>query len=234
MQCRIAEDKEILLRGPWVFQGYYKSPEATAEMLKPASDDPEGPIWLHTGDIGGIDADGYLRITDRKKHLIITAGGKNLSPANIDKAIREASPLISQVHVHGDRRPYISAIIAPSPLETLELGVGYGVVTRDELEAHTAELLANPTGRSGALEEAMKRVTTHPEMRATIRAAVVRGNGKLADVEKVKRFVILERDFSQERGEVTPTMKLKRKAIETLHAALLDRIYDDPSFALEP
>lgn len=234
MECRIAQDKEILLRGPWVFQGYYKNPEATAEMLKPASDDPEGAAWLHTGDIGELDADGYLRITDRKKHLIITAGGKNLAPANIEKAIREASPLISQVHAHGDRRPYVSAIVAPSPIETLEQGVTYGVVTKDELEARTAELMANPTGRSAELEAAMQRVTGHSDFRAAIRAAVARGNANLAQVERVRRFIILDRDFSQEHGEITPTMKLKRKAIETQHAATIDRLYEDPDFALEP
>jgi len=234
MQCKLAADHEILLGGPWVFQGYYKDPAATAEMLKPAADDPGGPAWLHTGDIGSVDRDGYLRITDRKKHLIITAGGKNLAPANIEKALREASPLIAQVHAHGDRRAYVSAIIAPSPVETLELGVGFGVVTQAELDSRTAELLANPTGRSAELETTMRRVTGHPDFQRQIQDAVRRGNAKLAQVEQVRRFVLLDRDFSQERGEVTPTMKLRRKAIETLHAPLLDRLYDDPNFGLSP
>ena len=234
MQFKIAADQEILLGGPWVFQGYYKDPAATADMLKPAADDPAGPSWLHTGDIGTVDSDGYLRITDRKKHLIITAGGKNLAPANIEKALREASPLIAQVHAHGDRRPYVTAIVAPSPIETLELGVGYGVVTTAELEQRTAELLANPTGRSAELEAAMRRVTGHADFQKLIRDAVRRGNEKLAHVEQVHRFVLLDRDFSQERGEVTPTMKLRRKGIETLHAPLLDRLYEDPSFGLTP
>jgi len=234
MQSKLAADQEILLAGPWVFQGYYKDPAATAEMLKPASDDPNGPKWLHTGDIGTVDGDGYLRITDRKKHLIITAGGKNLAPANIEKALREASPLIAQVHAHGDRRAYVTAIVAPSPVETLELGVGYGVVTKDELVALSAELLANPTNRSAELEATMRKVTSHADFQKQIRDAVRRGNGKLAQVEQVRRFVLLDRDFSQERGEVTPTMKLRRKSIETLHGPLIDRLYDDPSFGLSP
>ncbi len=234
MQCHIAPDGEILLAGPWVFQGYYKNPEATAEMIKPAIDLPEGRAWLHTGDIGVVDADGFLRITDRKKHLIITAGGKNLAPANIEKALREASPLIAQVHAHGDRRPYVTAIVAPSPIETLELGVELGLITKPELDERTAELLANPTNRSAALEASMRKVTGHSDFQSRIRQAVARGNKHLAQVEQVRRFALLDRDFSQERGEVTPTMKLKRKGIETLHAALIDRLYDDPTFGLEP
>lgn len=233
MECRLAPDHEILLRGPWIFQGYYKDPDATQAAIKPASDDPSGAPWLHTGDIGRIDEDGFLYITDRKKHLIITAGGKNLAPANIEKALREASPLIAQVHVHGDRRPYISALVAPSPIETLELGVIYGVVTKAELDLRAAELMAHPTGRSAALEAAMHKVTSHPDFQKKIRDAVMRGNARLAHVERVRRYTILDRDFSQERGELTPTMKLKRKTIETLHAALFDRLYADPEFGFD-
>ncbi|MBL8784087.1 MAG: long-chain fatty acid--CoA ligase [Deltaproteobacteria bacterium] len=223
MECRIAEDGEILLRGPWVMKGYYKQPEATAACI-----DNDG--WLHTGDIGVVDADGFLTITDRKKHLIITAGGKNLAPANIEKAIREESPFISQVHAHGDRRPFVAALIAPSPIETLELGVTLGLVTGDDLETRKAELLADPTSRTPALEAAVGKVTRHPTFVDKIVAAVRRGNAKLAQVEQVRRFAILDRDFSQEHGELTPTMKLRRKDIETNHAATLDRLYADPSF----
>ena len=222
MQHQIAKDGEVLMRGPFVFQGYYKNPEATAQTLVDG--------WLHTGDIGRVDQDGYLFITDRKKHLIITAGGKNLAPANIEKAIREESPLISQVHAHGDRRPFVAALIAPSPLETLSLGVDLGLVTKDELERRTVELLAAPTSRTPELEASMRKVVTHPELTRRLTEAVRRGNTKLAQVEQVRRFAILERDFSQERGELTPTMKLKRKEIETAHQATLDRLYDDPAF----
>lgn len=226
METKIAEDGEVLMRGPFVFKGYFKNDAATAETVKDG--------WLHTGDVGSVDADGYLRITDRKKHLIITAGGKNLAPANIENAIKNQSPLISQVHAHGDKRPYISAVLAPSPLETLELGVTLGVVTQRELEQRTAELLANPSGRSEALEEAMRRVVKKEAFRDALVAAVRAGNKQLAAVEQVRRFSILDRDFSQEHGELTPTMKLKRKAVEDKYQSLFDRIYDERGFALEP
>ena len=226
MEQKIADDGEILLRGPFVFKGYFKNPEATAETVV---DD-----WLHTGDIGSIDADGYLRITDRKKHLIITAGGKNLAPANIENAIKNQSPLISQVHAHGDKRSYVSALLAPSPIETLELGLSLGLVTEAELAERTNELMENPSGRSEALGKALAKVVVHEAYIREARDAVRQGNEHLANVEKVRRFTILDRDFSQENGELTPTMKLKRKAIENKCAELFDRVYDEDGFALEP
>lgn len=224
--CRIAEDGEILVKGPWVFNGYYKQEDATRETVKDG--------WLHTGDVGEIDGDGYLRITDRKKHLIITAGGKNIAPANIERAIKGEDPLISQVHAHGDRRNYVSALIAPAPIETLEWGLERGLTTKEEIAARQKELLENPAGRSPALNAAMAKVVTHPELRERIRQAVGRGNKHLARVEQVRRFVLLDRDFSQEEGELTPTLKLKRKEIEQKYKDTLDRIYTDPSFAMEP
>ncbi len=224
--CRIAEDGEILVKSPWVFRGYYKSEDATAETVKDG--------WLHTGDVGRIDADGYLEITDRKKHLIITAGGKNLAPANIEKAIKGEDALISQVHAHGDRRNYVSALIAPAPIETLEWGVERGLVAREELAERQRELMENPAGRSEALNRAMAAVVQHPDFRERIREAVRRGNAHLARVEQVRRFVILDRDFSQEAGELTPTLKLKRKEVEAQYAETFDRIYRDDGFAMEP
>ncbi len=224
--CRIAEDGEILVKAPWVFRGYYKNEDATAETVRDE--------WLHTGDIGEIDSDGYLRITDRKKHLIITAGGKNLAPANIEKAIKSEDPLISQVHAHGDRRNYVSALITAAPIETLEWGHERGLVTRDEINERQRELMENPAGRSAALNASMAKVISNPELRERIRAAVRRGNEHLANVEKVRRFVILDRDFSQEEDELTPTLKLKRKTIEQKYAPVLDRIYDEDGFAMEP
>ncbi len=225
-ECRIAADGEVLIRGPWVFEGYFKNVEATAEML-------EGG-WLHTGDVGVIDGDGFLKITDRKKHLIITAGGKNLSPTNIEQAIKSEEPLVSQVHAHGDLRNYVSAIIAPSPLETLAWGESRGLCSKEELIARTAELMSNPSGRSEALHRAMAKVIAHPEFQERIRAAVVRGNARLAHVEEVRRFIILDRDFSQEHGEMTPTMKMRRKDIERKYAATFERIYREEGFALAP
>lgn len=226
MEHRIAEDGEVLLRGAWVFRGYYRNEEATRAAIIDG--------WLHTGDVGTIDEDGYLRITDRKKHLIITAGGKNLAPANIEKAIKTADPVISHVHAHGDRRPYVSALVVPSPIETLDWGQARGLVTAEEVETRTQELLADPSSRSEALERAMAPVVAHPEFVARMRKAVAEGNGHLARVEQVRRFRILDRDFSQERGELTPTMKVRRKAVEEAYAGTFDRIYDEDGFALEP
>ncbi len=225
MEHRIAEDGEILLRGPLVFSGYFKDDEATRETIVDG--------WLVTGDVGELDGDGYLRITDRKKHLIITAGGKNVAPANVERAIKDQSPLISQVHAHGDRRPYVSALIAPSPFETLEWGAGRGVLDRAEVDELSRELRDNPTARSERLARAMARVVAEPEFRALFVAPVRRGNRRLARVEKVRRFFLLDRDLSQEAGEMTPTMKMKRKAIEERYAAEFERVYADPGFGIE-
>jgi long-chain acyl-CoA synthetase len=225
LECRIAEDGEVLVRGPFVFKGYLDDELATRETIRDG--------WLHTGDVGTLDTEGYLRITDRKKHLIITAGGKNLSPANIENAIKNQSPLVSQVHAHGDRRAYVSALVAPSPLETLELGVELGVVTPEEFAIRSRELLEHPTGRSAELEHAMARVVARPEMVERVRSAVRAGNRELGQVEQVRRFVLLDRDFSQERGELTPTMKLKRKAIERSYVDVFERLYRDSGFAID-
>ncbi len=218
IEARIADDGEVLIRGPWVFMGYHRDPGATAEAVVDG--------WLHTGDVGAIDADGYLTITDRKKHLIITAGGKNLSPANIESAIKGQDPLVSAVYAHGDRRPYVVALVAPSPLETLAFGVERGLVSRAEADELTRELLDDPASRSARLNAAMARVVGDSELRARLEAAVERGNQRLAGVEKVRRFALLSRDFSQESGELTPTMKLKRKAVAELHAETLAELYD--------
>jgi long-chain acyl-CoA synthetase len=225
MEHRIAHDGEVLLRGPFVFKGYFKDDQATAETIVDG--------WLRTGDVGAVDDDGYLSITDRKKHLIITSGGKNLSPANIENAIKRQDPLISQVHAHGDRRAYVAALVAPSPLETLAWGAERGLVSQGELEARTRELVASPSARSEALGRALATVVEHADYRGRMREAVRRGNAELAQVERVRRFVILDRDFSQEQGELTPTMKLKRKSVETKYAALFDRVYAEDGFALE-
>jgi long-chain acyl-CoA synthetase len=224
-EASIAEDGEVLLRGPWIFQGYYKAPEASAEALAGG--------WLHTGDIGSIDADGFLRITDRKKHLIITAGGKNISPSNVEKAIKDEEPLISQVHAHGDRRNYVAALLAPSPIETLEWGVDRNLATKDDVKRFTKELLEDPTGRSPELNQAMAKVVVHPDFRERLRGAVQRGNKKLAQVEQVRRFVILDRDFSQAAGELTPTMKVRRKEVEAKYAELFDAVYSDKSVGID-
>ena len=225
IECRLGDDGEVLLRGPLVFKGYFKNAEATASTVVDG--------WLHSGDIGSIDEQDFLRITDRKKHLIITAGGKNVAPANIERAIKNQSPLISQVHAHGDRRPYICALIAPSPLETLEWGEKNGLLSGEDVARLGAELMADPSARSDALGAAMAKVVTERRFQELYREPVQRGNRDLARVEKVRRFFLLDRDFSVEGGEMTPTMKMKRKAIEEKYQDLFDRVYDDPDFALE-
>jgi len=225
LECKVAEDGEILMRGQLIFKGYFKQPEATAEAIVDG--------WLHSGDIGVLDEDGYLRITDRKKHLIITAGGKNVAPANIERAIKMQNPLISQVHAHGDRRPYICALIAPSPLETLAWGVENGRLDKAEAEARQAELLANPTARTPALGDAMAKVVADRSFQELFRSAVQKGNKSLARVERVRRYFVLGRDFSIESGEMTPTMKMKRKEIERMYADQFEKVYTDESFAID-
>ncbi|MEM9691938.1 MAG: hypothetical protein AAGA56_05305, partial [Myxococcota bacterium] len=226
VETRIADDGEILLRGPLVFKGYFKNDDATRQAVVDG--------WLHTGDIGELDPDGYLRITDRKKHLIITAGGKNLAPANIESAIKNRDPLISQVLAHGDKRPFIAALIAPSPLESLDFGFARGAVDRATVDRLKAELMADPTSRSDALNEVIAVVVALPEFEDRIREAVRAGNEQLARVERVRRFQILDRDFSARHGELTPTMKVRRKHVEEQYGALFDRIYADERFGLEP
>jgi len=220
---KVADDGEILVKAPFVFEGYFKNPAATAETK-----DKDG--WLHTGDIGKLDEDGYLTITDRKKHLIITSGGKNLSPANIENTIKIHDPIISQVHAHGDRRAFVVAIVAPSPLDTLEWGVSQGLVEHSVYKTLEKVLMANPFLRSEPLNRTTAKVTSHPDFVERIRAAVVAGNEKLSQVERVKKFYLWDRDFSQEHGELTPTMKMKRREIEQKNAALFDDMYSKPSF----
>ena len=226
VEDRIADDGEILLRGKVVFQGYYKDPEATAEAI-------DGEGWLHTGDIGKKDADGFLYIVDRKKHIIITAGGKNLTPANIENEIKTSDSIISQVHAHGDRRPYVTALITIGAIDAIELAKEKGILTDlDQAERLRNALLENPLSRPEGLNELMAKVTALPELKARIASAVERGNQKLSRVEQVKRVVLLDREFSLEEDEITPTLKAKRKNIEKKFASIFDRLYADESFGI--
>jgi long-chain acyl-CoA synthetase len=177
-EVRLADDGEILIRSDSVFAGYYKEPEATAAALT-------GDGWLRTGDVGEIDSDGFLRITDRKKDLIITAGGKNIAPQNLENALK-ASRFVSHAVVVGDRRPYVTALI-----------------TLDD-----AEVAAS--GR---------------DPHALVQQLVDEVNRDRARVEQIKRFVILPRDFSQEEGEVTPTLKLRRNVIHEHFADEIEQLY---------
>jgi len=194
-EVKIASDGEVLIRGGGVMKGYYKNPEATAEVLS-----PEG--WFHTGDIGEIDADGQLRITDRKKDLIISAGGKNIAPQNIENLLK-AQPLISQAMVYGDRRPYLTVLVTVSEEAARKLLQAEGVT------ASYAQLAA------------------HPQLHQAVEAAVRAVNAQLPPYSTLKRFCVLDHDLSQESGELTPTLKVKRKFVTQKYKAQLEQLYDE-------
>jgi len=182
IEVATAEDGEILIKGPTVFAGYYNDAEATRAVLP-------GDGWLHTGDVGAIDEDGFLTVTDRKKDIIVTAGGKNVSPQNIENLLK-AIPWVSQALVVGDRRPYVAALITLDEEEVTKLGRG----------EDAAEL---------------------------VRRAIDEINEDLAHFEQVRRYEILDRDFSPEQNEVTPTLKLKRRVVEEHFSDEIGAMYSD-------
>src|SRR6202012_3674418 len=181
-EVKIAEDGEILVHGPNVFQGYHKNPEATAETIVDG--------WLHTGDLGEIDSEGFIKITGRKKDIIITAGGKNITPANLEAEIRPHQ-LVSQCVVVGDRRPYLVALVTLDPEEAVAYAKEHG------------------------LPEDPAQLATNPEIRKVIED----------HVEQVKKISILPRDLSQEDGELTPTLKVKRAVVTAKHEKEIDELY---------
>jgi long-chain acyl-CoA synthetase len=226
IEDKLADDGEILIRGKTVFQGYYKSPEATAEAV-----DKDG--WLHTGDIGKKDADGFLYIVDRKKHIIITSGGKNITPANIENEIKASDSMISQAHVHGDRRPYCTALITIQPVDAIEWALEKGLWTdAASAEQLRLELLKNPLARPEGMSDLMDRVTADPNLQSRIVEAVRKANSALSRVESVKRVYLLNRELSLEEDEVTPTLKVKRKNLEKKFASTFDKLYEDAAFGL--
>jgi long-chain acyl-CoA synthetase len=195
VEVRIADNGEILARGPSVTPGYLNRPEATAETL-----DAEG--WLHTGDLGVMDDDGYVRIVGRKKELIITAGGKNLSPNNIEETIKQTSPLIAQLCAVGDDRPFISAL----------------VVLDSEILPGWCETKGIPFSSVAAAAE-------HPEVLAEVQRAIDAGNEHLARVEQVRKWAIVPSEWTAESEELTPSLKLKRSVIHTKYADVIDGLY---------
>ena len=195
VSLRIAADGEILAKGPNIASGYYERPEATA-----ASWDAEG--WFHTGDIGDIDADGFLRITDRKKDLIKTSGGKYVAPQNIENLLKTQLH-ISQAVVIGDNRKYVVALL------TLDF---------DEVERYAAA--------SGIRVQDRAAVVRNPEITALVAREVQQVNERLASYESIKYFRILERDFSQEAGELTPSLKVKRKVVTERYRDVIDEMYE--------
>ncbi len=195
-EMKIAEDGEILIRGPHVFLGYYKEPKATADAV-----DADG--WLHSGDIGRFDADGFLHITDRKKELIVTSGGKNIAPQLIEGQLK-AIPGVAQAVVIGDRRKFLTALLTLEP-ETI------GAVLK----------------QAGSAATDIEEAATCAIFRRHLDQAVQRVNGQLARYETIKRFAILPRQFSIDGGELTPTMKLKRRVIHEKYGPAIENLYAD-------
>ena len=191
-EVKIAGDGEILVKGPNVFQGYHKNEEATRETIVDG--------WLHTGDIGEIDSEGFIKITGRKKDIIITAGGKNITPAILEAEIKQ-QPLVSQCVVVGDRRPYLVALVTLDPEEAVAYAKEHG------LPEDPAALAANP------------------DIHALIMAHVDEINKNFARVEQVKKVTILPRDLSQETGELTPTLKVKRAVVASKHEDEIEKLY---------
>ena len=224
VEDRIADDGEILIRSKVVFQGYYKNPEATAETIIDG--------WLHTGDIGKKDEDGCVHILDRKKHIIITAGGKNITPANIENEIKASDPMISQAHAHGDKRKYLVALVTVGAAEAVEWARQQKSIDDATADQHIKALTENPLGRSAELQALLEEVTRDPEVEERIVASVKRANEGLSRVEAIKKVHILGREFSVEEDELTPTLKLKRKNIEGKFTETFDRLYDDEGFGL--
>jgi long-chain acyl-CoA synthetase len=198
-EIRIADDGEILIRGPLVMRGYHNRPDATAEVLLPGG-------WLATGDVGELDAEGRLRVTDRKKDLIKTSGGKYIAPQSIEVLFKAVCPLASQIVVHGDGRNYATALISLDP-----------------------DALARWSRAAGLQATDYATLVADPAVREQVRSCIEELNGRLNRWETVKDFRFLDHDMSVETGEVTPSMKIKRKLIEARYQALLDSMYDEPA-----
>jgi long-chain acyl-CoA synthetase len=198
VEVRTVEDGELLVRGPCVMQGYYKKPEETRAVLS-----PDG--WLATGDIGRLDADGYLSITDRKKELLKTAGGKMIAPAPIENALK-SSPFILNAVLVGDRRPYIAALIVPN------------FATVQARAAQAGVKLASP-----------QEMVSSPWVHELIEGEVKRLTANLAQFETIKRFALLEREFTFDGGELTFTLKLKRRVIDQRYGDVIERLYTQPA-----
>jgi long-chain acyl-CoA synthetase len=192
VELKIAEDGEILVKGPNIFDGYHNNADASFGAVEQG--------WLHTGDLGSLDEDGYLSITGRKKDIIITAGGKNLTPANIENDLKQCR-WVSQAVMHGDARPYPVVLI-----------------TLDEEEI---PIFAEQHG----LPKDIASLSRSDEVRALIQEQIDRANAKYAQVEQVKKFIILDHDLSQATGELTPTLKVKRNIVNDKYSELFDALY---------
>ncbi|MBN2012297.1 long-chain fatty acid--CoA ligase [candidate division KSB1 bacterium] len=194
-EVRIAEDGEILTRGPNIMKGYYNNPEATDEAI-----DADG--WLHTGDIGYLDDEGFLFITDRKKNILVTSGGKNVTPASIENLLI-MSPYIDQVMVIGDKRNFLSALIVPA---------------KDNLIKYANE--------QSITYESIDALLAHETINKLIKDEIDKLTANLARFEQIKKFTLLSNEFTIESGELTPSLKVKRKIVENNYASVIDAMYD--------
>jgi long-chain acyl-CoA synthetase len=194
VEIKIAADGEILIRGANVARGYLKQPEATAEVFEPSG-------WFHSGDIGRLDGDGFLFITDRKKDLIVTAGGMNIAPQNIENMLK-ADPFISQAMVYGDRKPYPVALITVNVEELAKFAREQGILATDPAV-----------------------VVKHPKVLERVGRTVEEKNSQLQSYAKIKKFTVLPVDFSQEGGELTPTLKVKRKIVSNKYLTTIEELY---------
>jgi long-chain acyl-CoA synthetase len=193
VEVRLAEDGELLVRGGNVTGGYYKEPALSAEAF-----DADG--WLYSGDVAVIDADGFIKIIDRKKEIIITAGGKNIAPSNLENMLKQ-KPLIGQACVIGDQRPFVSALVV--------------------LDAESAM----PWARAKGLATELARLAEHPEVLAEVQSYVDDVNQHLNNVERIKKFTILPAEWTVDSGELTPTLKMKRKVVNQRYAEFIERMY---------
>jgi long-subunit acyl-CoA synthetase (AMP-forming) len=194
IELALADDGEVLMRGPITTSGYHKRPDATAALL-----DDEG--WVHSGDIGTIDDDGFLSIVDRKKELIITSAGKNVAPSNIEGLLKE-SPIVGHALAFGDNRPYVVAVLT--------------------LDGEVAPVVAE---RAGIAFTDLADLAGKPEIRAMVQAAVDSANARLSRPEQVKSFELLPTEWTAESEELTPTLKLKRRIVHAKYADVIDRLY---------
>lgn len=194
MEVRLGEDNEVLVRGPVVTPGYHRNEDATRALV-----DEDG--WVHTGDIGVLDDDGFFSIVDRKKELIITSAGKNIAPSNIENYLKE-SPVVGHAMAIGDNRPYVVAILT--------------------LDGEIAPLVAQ---RLGVESTDLAELSNRPEIRAVVQDAVDKANERLSRPEQVKAWELLPQEWTAESDELTPTLKLKRRVVNTKYADVVDRLY---------
>jgi long-chain acyl-CoA synthetase len=194
VEIKMAEDGEILIKGGNVFKGYFKDPEATRQALRDG--------WYYSGDVGHLDEAGHLVITDRKKDIIVTSGGKNIAPQNLENLFKMCE-YINQIVVIGDKHHYLTALITLNP-----------------------EAIAQFAEKAGIAYQDVAELVQHPKVHELIERCVAEKNAHLASFEQIKKFVILDRDFSIESGELTPTLKVKRKVVTERYRNVIEAMYN--------